>query len=526
MIMDFESAVEEARGLEKSALSYSAFKGKIQIGNELDLSPKEFAEYTYRDMINLYDRTEKIIKASGMEIYAPSAPPKKAMKAKTEEVESKVKEITGEALKSAEELGKELEEKPVEEAKPEEVKPAPEKIEFERLAPEEFEEEKPPEIELEKEEEPEIELAKEIEIEEKEAPEIELEKPEEKPPEIEIEKPEARPPKEAPKIEVPEKKARPTKPAVPPVLRERAEVAGSRRYQDIEEQIMATLGEKVDEISLKKKMLELTKELFKEKSVNKRERIKLEITVLKDMLKRKVKPPRKGMEEKEVKGRLLDTLESTQMKELASEKDKILTDYKHQVDTLRNQFMEKVESLPEDDKAGRKEAYEKMVFELTTLSEQLPQVILKHQNYLKEKHETEISKLKSSLDKKEMKLSKKADIRLKAIEDEYAKEFGKARAIIRKQIDTVIESSSRVAFKEEKVPVEEAEVQELVREINETDEGTLLYFLHGKEPEFYKKYERKHLSKQEAIFRAKALMAKEKGLSDGMISKYFSDKEG
>ena len=83
-----------------------------------------------------------------------------------------------------------------------------------------------------------------------------------------------------------------------------------------------------------------------------------------------------------------------------------------------------------------------------------------------------------------------------------------------------------MAKREQKGGKKKAKVQELVREINDMDEGTLLYFLHGKDAEFYKKYERKHLSKQEAIFRAKALIAKEKGLSDDMISKYFSDTEG
>lgn len=502
---DFDAAVDEAKELEKSALSYTAFRGKIELRKELDMAPSDFADYSYINLINLYERAEKIIKASGLEIYkVPPTPPKKKMVAKTEEIESKVKEITGEALKSAEELGKELEKEPIEEVKPEEVAKPAEEIEFERLAPEEFapiEEEIPPEIEKPEE----IELEKEIEIE----------KPEEKPEEV-----------KPPEIK-PEKKPKAAKPPtiVPPVLRKRAEEAGSKKFVDTEQQIMATLGEKVDEASLKKKMLELTKELFKEKSVKRRERIKLEITVLKNMLRRKVKAPRKGMEEKEVKGRLLETLIATQIRELASTKDKLLTDYKHQIDTLRMQFQEKAASLPEDDLAGRKEAYEKMVFELTSLAEQLPQAVLKHQNYRKEKHETEMKKLRSSLGKKEEKLMGKADERLETIEKEYAKEFATARAIVKKQIDTVIETSSRIAFKEEKVPVEEAKTQDLIREINDADEGTLLYFLHGKDPDFYRKYERKHLSKQEAIFRAKALMAKEKGLSDDMISKYFSETE-
>jgi hypothetical protein len=121
---------------------------------------------------------------------------------------------------------------------------------------------------------------------------------------------------------------------------------------------------------------------------------------------------------------------------------------------------------------------------------------------------------------------KKTDERLVNIDENYAKEFATARAIVKKQIEFVIEAGSRVVFKAEKVPVAQEKIAELVHEINETDDGTLLYFLHGNDAEFYKNYERKHISKQEAIFRAKALMAKEKGLSDDMISKYFSEIEG
>ena len=45
------------------------------------------------------------------------------------------------------------------------------------------------------------------------------------------------------------------------------------------------------------------------------------------------------------------------------------------------------------------------------------------------------------------------------------------------------------------------------------------------DPDYYKNYERKQISKAEAIFRAKALMAKEKGLSKSMVKKYFSQTE-
>jgi len=509
---DFETAVEDAREIEKSAQPYTTYKGKIEFAKVIDLYPKEFADYTYADLINLYERSEKIIKTESMTFGATKATPaavKKEVAKKTEEVEIKVRAITTEALTTAEMLGKEME-KPIEkkpEIKPEEAPPS-EEIELERLAPEEFEferEEKKPEEKIE-------EKAAEIEIEKEEKREILPEKIEAKPKvpvagPIPIEKPAAKP-----------------APAIPPILRERAEEAATKRFEEIEKQIMATLGGEVDETSLKKKMLELTKELFKERSVNRRERIKLEITVLKDMLSGKA--PKKGMVGREAKDSILETLVHTQKTELASVKDKLLTTYKNQVDTFRQKFQDDIAQLPESDKAGRKSSFEKFVFELTTLGEQLPAAVSKYQDYVKEKHESEIRKFSTSLGKGDETLTKKSKDRLGQIDDEYAREFAMVRNIVKKNVDAIIEASGHAVFGKEQVPAKEIKISEIIEEINDMDEGTLLYFLHTKDPDFYKKYERKHLSKQEAIFRAKAMMAREKGLSDDMVKKYFSETEG
>jgi hypothetical protein len=589
---DFHSAAEQARAIEKSAQPYTGFKGKVEFEKVLDLEPVEFADYTYGDLVNLYERADKIIKTSaGMGMYgAPAAgakaaatpAAKKEMKARTEEVESRVKALTTEALTGAEKIGKEME-TPIKAGKPAEAAQSSNEIELERLVtpPLELErefaaqkEEKPPqrpaEIDFEalgekKETEQPFEMERETEPEPQKEPEREAEKEQEKEPErqpereLEIEKPEerapqrqpeARRPREAPtereipqeremppEREVPEAPAprpvaqrpierAPPAPPVPPILRERAEQAASRKYTEIEQQIAASLGQEVDEASLKKRMLSLTKELFKEKSLNRREQIKLEITVLKDMLARKARPAGKGMAEKEVRGRLLDTLVSTQKTELADAKDKILSNYKAQMDTMRQKFQDAAGSLPDGDQAGRKAEFDKLTFQLTSLMEQLPGAVSKYQDYVTQKHESEIRKLKSSLGPGDEQLVKDADARLKTIDDDYAKEFSAVRAIMKKQIDAAIEASSRVAFGKEGVPAKEAKVQDLVAEINEMDDGTLLYMLHGKDPEFYKRYERKHVSRQEAIFRAKELAAREKGLSDAMVRKYFTETEG
>ena len=42
---DFEAVVEEAKDIEKAAQPYAGFKGKIEVSKDLDLYPREFAEY-------------------------------------------------------------------------------------------------------------------------------------------------------------------------------------------------------------------------------------------------------------------------------------------------------------------------------------------------------------------------------------------------------------------------------------------------------------------------------------------------
>ena len=522
---EFYSAVEDARRIEKKALSYSAYGGSIEISRDIDLNPKDYADYDYTTMVNLYQRTEKIIKASGIRLYGPAPKLDKKAAAKTQEIESKVKEITGEALKGAREISEGLKKKPIETKPPATEEPAekPEEIEFEALGeipePEEKHEEK--ELELEA---LEPEIHKELEIEEEK--EREPEKIEPLEPALEEEK-EEKPERIAEEARPQEKeKPAPAGPAfVPPQIRERAEQAGSRKYDEIEERIMATLGEKADEASLKKKMLELTKGLFKEKSMQRREQITTEITVLKNMLRKRMQEPRKTITDKDARSRLLETIVSTQKTELASTKDKVLTEYRHQVEKLKMDFMDNLAQVPEEEEKKRKAAYEKFVFDLTSLSEKLPGVIEKYLSYASEKHMTELEKLESSLGKGEKGVAKDAKKRRAEIRTMYKKEFDSAKNIIRKNIDAAIESGSHAVFKEEK-PQKEEDIQAIVEKISNLDDGTLLYFLHGADPDFYKRYERKHLSKQEAIFKAKELMAREKGLSEDMVSKYFSDTEG
>ncbi|NYZ74388.1 hypothetical protein H0O00_04555 [Candidatus Micrarchaeota archaeon] len=522
----FADVVSEARKLEKKLLEYAPYQDEIHIARTMDLEPRDYMDLTYHDMLNLYERNQKIISTAGMGILAARAEEEKPVQpVKTGDVESRLREMTADTLQKAEEVGKEpmvLEREAP--AAPEEEHKESHNIEFEeRAAPEAIEEkievEKPevkaPEIEPEKEEAGEEKEEKEAAVGEKAAPAPAVQKPPERP----MARTLAR--EEGPKVEVPlERKV--IVATVPPALKESPDLAASRRYAQIKEQIASTLGEKADEATIKKKMLELTKQLFKEKITSRREEIKLQITALKNMLAgAKVVPGAKKKKEDSTNARIFQSLLASEQAELAHTKDSIIDSYKKQVEEVKRKFYDDIATT--DDAVHRKKIFDSFSFSVTMLAEQLPDVIRKYKDFTAKKHIAEMEKLRDSLDEQEKETRKAAEERLDSVKKGYENEFASVRDMIVRDIDNLVEKTGTDILKkeEEKPAASEAKAQDLVAEINETDEGTMLYYLHTKDAEYYKRYERKQLAKAEALLRAKQLMAKDKGMSDTMVKKFF-----
>lgn len=556
---DFYSVVEEAKKIEKNSLGHTVFNDEVLVQKDIDFSPQEFEDLGFNDILNLYERTEKIISTSKMQIFgAGSAPVEKETKLKRSEVENKVKAMTTETLESVEELSREFEKPievkaPAETAKPEKAasasvssfdeislldieKPSettePSSL-FAREPAQKEEEtakkaaEKPSseslgelEFELEKSSEKTIELEREIK---KEPPSIPLEE-KKKLPGLKSSRPEIEKLSKAPKIETP--KEAPKVP-LPSVLQQTADQAASEKFDDISEHFSREWGGAVDEVKIKKKMLELTKELFREKTVSRREKIKLEISVLKNMLVAVKSAPGKKPKTADLKAgyssKLFETLQSTQKSELSANKDSVLSSYERQIDEVKKKFSTVLLSIGESDTEARKMAYEKFVFELTSLSEQLHAALSKNEAFVVQKHKSELAKLLESGEVKDKKLEEQIRKYAEAITEIYHKDFEKIESMIKKNIDTIIHTHARHAIPSAEVDEKEEKIEDLVNEINNTDEGTLLYYLHSRKPDIYKKYERNHISKHEAVQYAKILMSKDKGLSDVSITKYFGD---
>lgn len=545
MASEFELAVDEAKRLERKVASYTPYKSKVEIARTLDLEPKEYVDLNYGDLLNMYERTEKILSTMGMlraaTGKAPEAQPTAPLSAKSEEVESKLKEMTTEVLQKADEMGKEpITAAPIEkETAPAEaiVKPAPEiEIEKEPAKMEiEFEErETKGALEIERhvrEEEQKIE--KELEPETEKPPQ--LEKAEGEPAAIEREKREET---KAPSMHEPEPQAQPAQTAlppqekkimlaaVPPALRESPDEAASKRFAKIEEQIMATMGGATDEVSLKRKMLELTKDLFKEKSINRREQIKLEITVLKNMLLATQEGGGRKKTKKDAAsaahGQVLDTLINAEEAEVSQTKDTIIDSYKRQITQTRDKFYNELGST--EDTAARKRTLDTFLFSLTALLEQMPDVIKNYEDFAAKKHVSELEKLLSSLDGSEKDVDKRAKERIEFVKKGYSAEFSVVKAIIGRDIDNLMDEAALAVFsKGEEGPEAHkgSKDREIISEINKTDDRTLLSYLSSKDNERYKSYEHKRISRAEALMSAKALLAKEKGLPADMISKQY-----
>jgi hypothetical protein len=488
---NLEDAVGEVKQLEKKLLPYAPYSGDIQITQALELEPKEYVDLTYQDLLNLYERSEKIRSTVGLTalgaaagtapakvLGAPRQPKPTAVSA---EVETRLKEMTTETLQHAEKVSGE-----------------PSLLEME-----------PPEA---GEEAPKYEM--EIEFERKPAEEKPKE-PEKEPPAQEKETPG---PAEAiePALGVPTEKIVAN---IPPVLRENPDEAAGRRYDQMDEHVREMLGGAADEVSIKKKMLELTKELFKEKSVDRREQLKLQITVMKNMLVGGI-PARKrkaAAADEETHGRLLDTIISTQQAELAQTKDTVIDSYHKQINAIRTKFYEDIAAV--EGQAGRKERFDSFVSSVTSLVEQLPQVLKRYQDYMVKKHTTEVEKVLGSLGEDEKDTAERVQERLEHIKSGYGAEFAPVKRIIGSEIESLVDSAGSGVLGTS----EGGEAMEIVGEINATDEGTLLNYLRSKDADAYADYEGKRTSKAEAAAKAKALMAKEKGLSSSMIRKYFSE---
>ena len=80
---------------------------------------------------------------------------------------------------------------------------------------------------------------------------------------------------------------------------------------------------------------------------------------------------------------LLETVSNTQRVELTSAKENVLSSFSSKIQEFKDQFNSSVAALEEDEREeGKKKAYDKFIFSLTALKNQLPAFSAKFESFV------------------------------------------------------------------------------------------------------------------------------------------------
>ncbi len=486
--MGFEAESQMALEIEKKAISYAQFSGSTSIEKKLDLDPEEYSGIDYAELINIYEKIEKIKSASKLNIYskldnAPAATVEQAV-----EIESKLKQMTTESLAAASEISK---------APSPTIAPVPSSIESSLEIENPQIPQKQSEIEIEK---PAVPSSIEFEKEQPSLPKKEI-----LPQSLEIEQ---LPP--------------PLVPSMPKLLDETTEET-QKKVETIRAQISTNMTQTNDPTEIKKKMLELTKELFKEKSIMRKEKIKSEIAVLKNMLSSGTSSrsqSRSGSlsSQNEAFKQMVTTIISSEETELSVLKDGIVDRYRSRINGAKDKFYSSV-----DQDTNKKQKFEEFVSQISSVIQSLPSEINQSKEAIKKKHSTELSKVLEQIGSSDQSASSTINTRLSSLNSIYDSEFNKIKSILAHEMDAVIDSASLDMFGSSSESSADSS-RSIVSEINNTSEGALLSYLQSKDQQFYKRYESKKISKAESLLHAKSLMAAEKGVDKKVADKFFSEE--
>jgi len=445
--MEFAEAVEFVRKLEERALEYELPEAHAKPKRRIEFSPQEYSDMSYAEALNLYGRVEKVIAGSAMlqkEIYG--------VQPEAARPEPEVPVVVPAAVVPRREAAPPRAEvaRP---AAPAHVPAAPvQGIAREEKKELEFEEKRPEEaaLEFEKPHEAPKERPMEIEIAPMEAP---------RPPEEE--KKPAKRPGAAPEVSL----------RIPPVLMTSPTESAMDTVEKLEKQFGSEVkaGGKVNKEDAKKRMLELTRELFREKSVDRREEIKKEIVGLKSILSEaegKARP----------KADIISVVRNDQEYEVSSAKKAIGEAYEGALAPLMRFY---------DDEAalGRgAEAMPALEDRAAKLREQVANLVGSYEAFLASKHSAELEELASR-----GKGTKDMDALRAELASTYAAQFAALKNSIWSEIDSAI--SKRKGGTEE------------------MGDEELLAYLQYEEPVDYQRYSRGEMTRVQALSEARKKIA-------------------
>jgi hypothetical protein len=398
----------------------------------------------------------------------------------------------------------------IEEAKPEEIEEARPKMEEEIEAPEMPAPEKaeePEELEVEaavaapakkRYEEEEIEAPEEIEskgdIGELNISEEEIKKTDEE--EKPIEKKAARPPSGKIRVSYIDEHELP-KVVEPEMLSWDIGKKAEEDIASIEEGSKSTVYQ--DKIDITKRLLELTKLKIREKDLSKKKKIDAEIVLLRDRMKgEKVKTA---------------DLPSIVKNHLSSEMEAAASELSESIDTTVAELKSKYESakrIAEGDSELLGKIEMQFVSDSNYVSEEYAGVIDRAAKFFVGFH---CKKVDAALER-DIFTKKEAEPMKSSIREEYSAKF----AEIREKIDALRQK------KKELVASSDA-LSAIVKEIAAMKEAELLHELGARDRRAFLLYIKGEMDKSTAIAHARRSIAKEKGLPDELVDKYFPKGE-
>jgi len=285
----------------------------------------------------------------------------------------------------------------------------------------------------------------------------------------------------------------------------KAEETITRLETQLGGQMTGKTTKKVNLEDTKKRMMELTRELFKERSMDRRAEIKKEIVMLKGLLHGKGgKAAAGGLP----KGSLYTALKTEQEMEVKEAKNRIHSIYSENLKSLLA-AMEAQRAVEH-----REPAFETFSKNIMHLENTLMEIIDKYQNYLTAKHSAELAKLKAKGQS-----TPESETLKGTLKDFYSHDFSSLKNSIGEEVHSQLETKRAVLFEDAGDPNSVK-----LSQVAGTSEESLFNLLQAKDSRTYEKYARGEIERSEALMIARKLMAKETGLDEDTINKRFGGK--
>lgn len=350
--------------------------------------------------------------------------------------------------------------------------------------------------------------------------------------------------------------------------------------------LLASKSSKIDAKSLQSRMLQLTKQLFRSKSVSERESIKIELSIIRQLLETVKKTGAKKTSGKQlsiksqIKNNLLTAIISKQNKEFLDMYNDILYEFKDTIHNFKRDYSSllnksewyKISSMDEFNKKTSKLNMILTNFESNLVSRcktETKQLEKKHMlelnNYI---NSSKIKKLPATIEHRKEKINgytKKMDALCSKFKDEISKivetiknnsvEFSKTFSLktnqnnteknkmqkqakeetqqktkqkektteIVSQIETKKSKGKQADIKEKrKSNLSESEINHIVNDIMDMDEQTLMYYIYNHVKPTYRDYNKGTITIDQVLTIARRKMAEDRGMTKEMINKYFA----